>query len=197
MVTMVYLEQFRNSIIFLSLTLMISCSPKKIRHLELVNEESSKWQQSKGLMYRDGVLFSGQLFKLYPFGEDTMYIKEYIEGQRNGEWRKYYPSQQMSEIRYFQNGEKTGVYIGWWSNGRKKFEYTFKKDEYHGVLKEWNPEGNLVREMNYIAGHEDGAQKVWYDNGKIKSNYVVKNGRRYGLLGTKNCVNISDSLFVD
>ena len=62
---------------------MISCSPKKIRHLELVNEESSQWQQSKGLMYRNGTLFSGQSFKLYPSGEDTMYIKEYIEGKRN------------------------------------------------------------------------------------------------------------------
>ncbi len=197
MVTMVYLEQFRNSIIFLSLTLMISCSPKKIQYLELVNEESFQCQQSKGLMYVDGELFSGQLFKLYPSCEDTMYIKEYIEGKRNGEWRKYYPTQQMAEIRNFQNGYKTGRYLGWWPNGGKKFEYTFKNDEYHGVLKEWNPEGNLVREMNYIAGHEEGAQRVWYDNGKIKSNYVVKNGRRYGLLGTKNCVNISDSLFVD
>jgi len=199
MVTMVYQEQFRNSIIFLSLTMtmMISCSPKKIRHLEQVNEESSQCHQSGGLMYVDGELFSGQLFKLYASSKDTMYVRGYMEGKRNGEWRKYYPGLQMAEIRFFKDGQKTGLYRGWWPYGEKKFEYTFRDDEYHGVLKEWNPEGKLVREMNYKKGHEDGAQKVWYDNGKIKSNYVVKNGRRYGLLGTKNCVNISDSLFVD
>ena len=25
-------------------------------------------------------------------------------------------------------------------------------------------------------------------------NYVIKNNRRYGLLGTKNCINVSDSI---
>ena len=31
---------------------------------------------------------------------------------------------------------------------------------------------------------------------KNKSNYIIKNNRRYGLLGTKNCVNVSDDLIV-
>ena len=47
--------------------------------------------------------------------------------------------------------------------------------------------------MNYYNGKEQGSQKVWYNNGKIKSNYVVKDGRRYGLLGTKNCTNVKDT----
>ena len=29
-----------------------------------------------------------------------------------------------------------------------------------------------------------------------KSNYFIKNDRRYGLLGTKNCENVSDSIFI-
>jgi antitoxin component YwqK of YwqJK toxin-antitoxin module len=49
--------------------------------------------------------------------------------------------------------------------------------------------------MNYKKGHEDGQQQWWYDNGKIKANYIIKNGRRYGLRGTKKCINVSDSIF--
>jgi antitoxin component YwqK of YwqJK toxin-antitoxin module len=49
--------------------------------------------------------------------------------------------------------------------------------------------------LNYQKGHEEGEQKWWYDNGKIKANYIIKDGRRYGLLGTKNCINVSDSIF--
>jgi hypothetical protein len=38
-------------------------------------------------------------------------------------------------------------------------------------------------------------QTWWYDNGKVKSNYRIIEGRRFGLLGTKNCINVSDSIF--
>ena len=48
--------------------------------------------------------------------------------------------------------------------------------------------------MSYYKGYESGGQKVWYPNGLIKSNYIMKNGRRYGLLGTKNCINVKDSI---
>ena len=48
--------------------------------------------------------------------------------------------------------------------------------------------------MNYIKGKEVGRQQLWYDDGGVRSNYVMLNNRRYGLLGTKNCVNISDEI---
>jgi antitoxin component YwqK of YwqJK toxin-antitoxin module len=48
--------------------------------------------------------------------------------------------------------------------------------------------------MNYEAGIEVGQQRQWYDDGSVRSNYVMKNGRRFGLLGTKNCINVKDSL---
>jgi antitoxin component YwqK of YwqJK toxin-antitoxin module len=53
----------------------------------------------------------------------------------------------------------------------------------------------LVKQMNYLKGHEEGPQKWWYDNGKIKANYIIQDGRRFGLLGTKNCINVTDSIF--
>ena len=53
----------------------------------------------------------------------------------------------------------------------------------------------MIEEFNYKNGQQHGSQKVWYLNGKIKSNYVIKDNRRYGLLGTKNCRNVSEEVF--
>ena len=74
------------------------------------------------------------------------------------------------------------------------FEYNLKDDEYNGSLKEWNRKGQIIKSFNYVNGYEKGSQKLWFDNGEVRSNYVIKNNRRYGLLGTKNCINVSDSI---
>lgn len=83
----------------------------------------------------------------------------------------------------------------WWENGNKQLHYFFEADEYTGTCREWNENGLLVKQIHYLSGHEERAQQWWYDNGKIKANYIIKDGRRFGLLGTKNCINVSDSIF--
>ncbi|MCX6338150.1 MAG: toxin-antitoxin system YwqK family antitoxin, partial [Bacteroidetes bacterium] len=67
---------------------------------------------------------------------------------------------------------------------------------YEGELSEWTFDGKLIHLAHYIDGQEEGSQKLWYDNGKIRANYVIIKGKRYGLLGTKNCKNVSDSIFI-
>ena len=71
----------------------------------------------------------------------------------------------------------------------------FKKGEYDGTNRIWTKDGQIIEELNYKKGQEFGSQKVWYLDGKIKSNYIIKNNRRYGLLGTKNCTNVSEEVF--
>ena len=57
-------------------------------------------------------------------------------------------------------------------------------------------EGKLFHLATYKNGQEEGTQKMWYDNDKIRANYYIIDGKRYGLLGTKNCKNVSDSIFI-
>ena len=177
--------------------LLFSCSVSNAPELKIQNEETVSTFQKGGIRYVNDSIYTGVLYTEYPQTGDTISYKVFVNGLKEGKWFTNYANGVRAEERYFENGNKEGVFVGWWPNGIKKFEYHFFNDEYEGTCSEWNPEGKLVKEMNYVGGHEFGAQKVWYDNGKIKSNYVVKNGRRYGLLGTKNCVNTSDSLFLD
>jgi antitoxin component YwqK of YwqJK toxin-antitoxin module len=125
---------------------------------------------------------------------DTLSIENYQVGLSHGVFKRFYPKNIVFEKRSYYKGSKEGVHLGYWKNGSLAFAYNLKNDIYHGTLKEWTKSGQIIKSLNYINGQEFGHQQLWYDNGEIRSNYIIKNNRRYGLLGTKNCVNVSDSI---
>jgi antitoxin component YwqK of YwqJK toxin-antitoxin module len=146
------------------------------------------------VMYH-GEPFNGVLFDLFPGTSDTAFIGHYKHGLHHGLLRKWYADKQLKEERYFREGKKYGRQISYWENGNMRFEFTARQDAYEGELKEWNREGTLIHLATFHNGQEEGPQKLWYDDGKIRANYVMIRGKRYGLLGTKNCRNVSDSVF--
>lgn len=162
--------------------------------IEVTNEDI---KSQGGITYVEQKPYSGTLYKLYPGTTDTLYIRNYLLGKEHGYWKQFHPGNELAEHRYFRNGKKEGEHIGYYVGGQPRFSYQLANDVYEGNNREWNADGKLILDMNYLAGQEEGPQKVWYDNGKIKANYVIKNGRRFGLLGTKNCLNVSDSIFTN
>jgi antitoxin component YwqK of YwqJK toxin-antitoxin module len=190
--------QFQNSGIFiLLLMLFTSCTQTGKHAVEYKKTDSASpgLKAVNGLLYFNGTLYNGTVYNLFPGRLDTAAIMNFSKGREDGVWKKMYASNQLQEVREFKEGSKAGEFLAWWPNGNKKLQYQFKDGEYEGTCYEWNENGQLIKEANYKAGHEDGLQRIFYDNGKIHSNFVVINGRRYGLLGTKNCVNVSDSIF--
>ncbi|MEN9703176.1 MAG: hypothetical protein RLZZ209_602 [Bacteroidota bacterium] len=108
--------------------------------------------------------------------------------------KKYFPSGKIREIRHVKNGVRQGLQTAYWENGRKRFDYIAVNDAYEGELKEWAENGQLFHLAHYKNGQEEGIQKMWHANGKIRSNFIIIDGRRYGLLGTKNCTNVNEKL---
>ncbi len=108
--------------------------------------------------------------------------------------KKYFPSGKIREIRHVKNGVRQGLQTAYWENGRKRFEYIAVNDAFEGELKEWAANGQLFHLAHYKNGQEEGIQKMWHANGKIRSNFIIIDGRRYGLLGTKNCTNVNEKL---
>jgi antitoxin component YwqK of YwqJK toxin-antitoxin module len=111
--------------------------------------------------------------------------------------KKYYPNGRIMEIRHFVNGVKSGRQTAFWENGHKRFDFIAKDDAYEGELREWDVNGHLFHLAHFVNGQEDGVQKMYYENGKIRANYIVIKGRRYGLLGTKNCKNKLDTSLLE
>ena len=136
-------------------------------------------------------------YAFYPGTDDTLAVTSFYNGLEHGEFRRFHENGVLMEQRYYAMGVKTGPLKRYWSNGKIQAVYFFANGEYQGTCREWNPEGKLVREMNYERGYESGSQKQWYDDGSIRSNYIIRDDRRYGLLGTKNCINVSDTVGIN
>jgi antitoxin component YwqK of YwqJK toxin-antitoxin module len=201
---MAHQAPFHNSILLILFAGFFGCNTNAPKNpvaisipvsTSLLNKSEQQITMNNGLLFINNKSFNGTLFTLFPNTADTAVIENYVNGKEHGEWRKYYPSNKIREKRFFTNGQKTGEFIAWWENGQQQQQYLFVADEYEGTCKEWNETGFLNRIRNYKKGHEEGPQQWWYDNGKIIANYIIKDGRRYGLLGTKNCINVSDSIF--
>jgi antitoxin component YwqK of YwqJK toxin-antitoxin module len=183
------------SAISLLLISLISCDPAKQEKLTWYRLEEIRLENNNGLVFYRDRPFSGIVFSFYPATKDTAEVIGFRKGREHGEWRKFFPGGKLSVQRFFDHGTKVKTLKEWWENGRLKVSGSFLKGENNGEYKEWNRNGMLIRDMHYRLGYEEGSQKQFYDNGKIRSNYIVKTGRRFGLLGTKNCVNVTDRIF--
>ncbi|UFH55103.1 toxin-antitoxin system YwqK family antitoxin [Spirosoma sp. KNUC1025] len=175
---------------------MVSCSESRTSYrIPVFDASSIHVQFQKGIVVLDNQPFTGIIYRLSDNKTDTLEIVGFRSGKEHGEWKRFHADGSLMERRFFRDGQKVGEYRAWWPNGAKKLFYHFENGEYNGVCREWSHTGVLLKEMTYKDGYEAGSQKQFYDNGKIKANYVTIEGRRYGLLGTKNCVNATDSLF--
>jgi antitoxin component YwqK of YwqJK toxin-antitoxin module len=182
--------------IYIQLLLVCSCSKKEpIVPKTYWLKSSEEITILNDVVYRNKNKYSGFLYELYP-NQDTISLEGFINGQLSGICRKWYPNKQLMEERSYFNGKKNGKQVAYWENGNKRFEFIAKNDGYEGELSEWTFDGKLIHLAHFNDGQEEGSQKLWYDNGKIRANYVIIKGKRYGLLGTKNCKNVSDSIFV-
>jgi len=173
--------------------LAFSCTSEKPKEI-FVLKSAINITSINDVVFLNNQNFSGCLFNVYPNKKDTILIEHYINGLLSGTCKKWYLNKQLMESREYIMGRKNGKQIAYWENGNKRFEFVAKNDAYEGELKEWNFDGKLTHDAHFINGQEDGTQQMWYDNGKIRANYIIIKGRRYGLLGTKNCKNVSDSL---
>jgi antitoxin component YwqK of YwqJK toxin-antitoxin module len=149
-----------------------------------------------GVVFFNHEKFNGTLFEMSQNKKDTLWVERYKNGLLDGICKKWFPNRQLMEYREYSSGRKHGKQIAFWENGNKRFEFTANDDAYEGEMKEWSENGKLFHLAHYTNGQEDGSQKMWYENGKIRANYSIIKGKRYGLLGTKNCKNVSDSIFV-
>ncbi len=180
---------------YLFIPLMLHfCHGAKPKH-QYVSYKSSNITNVNNTILFCNEPFNGTLFQLANNGKDTLVSEQFANGLLDGISKKWYPNSQLMEQRTYKLGRKQGIQTAFWYNGNKRFEFTAENDAYEGELKEWSEDGKLFHVAHYVNGQEAGVQKMWYTNGTIRANYVIVKGKRYGLLGTKNCKNVSDSIF--
>ncbi len=151
-----------------------------------------------GFHRQEGLLFLG----IVPFtGTTVSYDSEgrlqrretYLSGGRHGLFERFDAKGRLLDQRHYRNNRKDGVHQAWYANGQRRFEATFQHGVYEGVYREWFANGERAAEFRYEKGEEMGLQRTWDADGGLRGNYVVRDGRRYGLIGAKPCVAVSDS----
>ena len=158
-----------------------------------VNAADKNFNNHQDTVYYGKHFFTGYRYGLYANG-DTAVLQSYFNGVEEGFQRKWYPGKLLSDERFYINGKKEGIHQCWWPDGKQKMYYVAYNDEYSGEFKEWYFTGLLGKDFHYVNGQEEGSEKLWWDNGTIRANYVIRNGKKYGLLGLKTCMNPYDSI---
>ena len=187
--------------------IIFSCKQEKNKDAELIKEIKIaktvppvyKNVSDKDLsIHQDTIFYKNQFFTgfrftLYPNG-DTAVLQSYFNGVEEGTQKKWYPNHQLLEERFYINGKKEGAHKGCWPDGKEKISFTAYNDKYEGEFKEWYSSGLLQKHFHYKNGQEEGSQRLWWDNGSVRANYVIRDGKKYGLIGLKTCVNPYDSI---
>ncbi len=158
---MVQLERLLNNSFIIFFIFLISCTTVP----ERVKMSDENLIKEKGVYSFEGSVYTG-------------IVEEYDDAGRL-----------ISEIKLV-DGKKEGLSKFYWPDGKLKCEANYQNGIYHGSVVRYFENGNLFSSFNYDQGQESGKQQMWKSDGRIKVNYEVINGRKYGLTGVKNCINV-------
>ena len=67
---------------------------------------------------------------------------------------------------------------GWYEDGQKYWEKTFKDGQLDGLYTEWFKNGQEMSEGTYKDGKRDGLWSWWDDNGQKYKEGIYKDGKR-------------------
>ena len=82
-------------------------------------------------------------------------------------------------IYYKVNSEVpfTGRAVGYYENGQKKSDETYKNGKQVGKRTIWHENSQKRLECTYIDGEKEGKETIWYENGQKKLEQTFKDGK--------------------
>lgn len=111
-------------------------------------------------------------------------------GKRQGYWKitagfkklgsPWTPEQIVEEGNY-TNSMKTGIWIEYYQNGKKKSELTYVNNRPNGPAKMYHENGNLSEEGTWVGTRWTGPYKLYYEDGQVRQAFAYNNlGQRDG-----------------
>lgn len=98
--------------------------------------------------------YYGKLSKVSEFDNEVLISKKILIelDTSHFELMHYYPNKKLNYTEQFKDGLKSGKWTQYFQNGKKKLTCYYANDLLHGILKEWNIEGELIRKESYKKG---------------------------------------------
>lgn len=131
----------------------------------------------EGRAYKGNNLFSGVDTVYYEGTAQINEITKYLSGLEEGKSTVYHPSGELKAERFWDAGQKEGIWLNWDVNGKMTAEAGYKANKKHGNWNIWNADGQKLFEMHYKQGVKVGTWRQWNDAGKLimEKNFEIKN----------------------
>lgn len=141
-----------------------------------------------GRLLHHGRAYSGDVVD----HSDLRFVQKasYKNGVRHGLAQAWYSDGSLAYMRRFSDGLRQGEHVGFWPGGVPQFRFRYVDDLFEGEQASYYKNGMPLELRHYHAGQEVGRQQIWAASGELSSNYIVKEGRRYGLVGSVDCVTV-------
>lgn len=113
-------------------------------------------------------LYEGEWKYYHKDSKVVMTLENYKNGKLNGLRTVYYPNAKIADITNYVNGVKEGNYKKYAESGVILEDSNYKNGEYDGLAIYKDPLDNVVAKGKYVAGKKTG---IWqfYENGKLVS----------------------------
>ncbi len=77
-------------------------------------------------------------------GKQPLREEHYVDGQRDGVWKYWYPDGQLKQEIRFEDGKREGKSAEWNEQGQPRLEANFGDDKLHGTTTRWFPDGRKI-----------------------------------------------------
>jgi len=108
------------------------------------------------------------------------FIESYNNNQKDGKCLYWYSDGNQAKEVFYKDNKRDGQYKEWYQDGNKYIVANYIDDKRNGNYEEWYDDGNKYIFTNYVNDKRDGQYKEWYQDGKkyVVANYV--NDKRDG-----------------
>ncbi len=110
------------------------------------------------------------------FDNDNYVFKGNLDkyGKKQGSWTSY-QNEILASVSNFDNGQKHGEFISYYTNGQIWSKGSYFNDKETGKFYSYYRNGQLEEEKEYTNGTRSGNTIQYYENGNIKIEYLNHN----------------------
>lgn len=122
--------------------------------------------------------YQGEWVHYYPKGGKRAEGK-YVDGRKEGEWTYYYRDGDVEQVGSYAAGDQMGTWKWYYPNGDLHRKESYRMDEEDGKSVEYNREGKVINEGEYIDGKKNGEWTYEVGDHIEKGEYI--DGNRDGV----------------
>ncbi len=177
----------------LILLLMASCHPKHTERVQLpldtfIEATDTALHNNNGTWIHQHNKYNGYIIE--KDGRAIITKIPVIAGKENGVARGWFKNGTKRYERSYKNGNRDGIHKVWYENGILAGVNNFQHDRFEGEQRSYFMSGHLWQSLHYVNGYEEGKQQSWNDSGRVINNFTIKNGKLYGVIGRFDCMSV-------